>query len=318
MSGERSSRCAVRVLLLGREAYGHQGLNELLLGPSSELVRVVGFATSQAEAYRATRQLAQFSGVPTFTRPEDEKGLRAWAGGLGAECAFVMEWAHKLSPDLLHLVDGPFLNFHPSALPHGRGGAPLEDTILGGRQLVMTCHHVSTTFDSGPIAAVSEPWDVEGMPLALLYQLSSHLASRLLRRVVRSLSQRRLEARAQDEAARTYRWYKDLDARLAIGCGDSIDSAARKILAANPKHGLPLAVRVGARVRRLRVSSAVVVKGSTPRPSGHLIDASAEGFRVALHGGFLAVAPDGGADPNGITRRGVEEIHSLRMAEASG
>ena len=73
---------------------------------------------------------------------------------------FVMHWSWRIEAAIL---DGfECIGFHPSALPFGRGGSPIQNLISRGhRDTVLTAFRVVQEMDSGPIY-FQRPMSLEG------------------------------------------------------------------------------------------------------------------------------------------------------------
>ena len=76
---------------------------------------------------------------------------------------FCVNFSSIVPPDVLAMAE--IVNLHCTALPFGRGGAPIENLLLRGfTETVLTAHRMVEEIDAGPIYGVSKPvWigDVE-------------------------------------------------------------------------------------------------------------------------------------------------------------
>jgi methionyl-tRNA formyltransferase len=99
----------------------------------------------------------------------------------------------------------PMLNVHPSLLPHWRGAAPIERSIMAGEERTGVCvMQVTAGLDSGPLALCEE---MEIGPEDDFEALSSRLATlggELLVRAFDLLGAGTLELAEQDDEAATY------------------------------------------------------------------------------------------------------------------
>jgi methionyl-tRNA formyltransferase len=64
--------------------------------------------------------------------------------------AFFFNWSYLVPTTVLAAIE--CVNFHCTALPHGRGGHPIENLILRGHtHTVITAHQMVPELDAGPI-----------------------------------------------------------------------------------------------------------------------------------------------------------------------
>ncbi len=127
------------------------------------------------------------------------EGIRGAAPEALAVCAF----GHLIREPLLSAW--PMLNVHPSLLPHWRGAAPIERSIMAGEERTGVCvMTVAAGLDSGPVA-LSEEMGIG--PEDDFESLSSRLAAlggELLVRAFDLLGEGALEFSEQDDDSATY------------------------------------------------------------------------------------------------------------------
>lgn len=93
----------------------------------------------------------------------------------GFEAADLLVAAHALQPRYLFFLNwsprvGRVLtdrwecvNFHCTALPFGRGGAPIENLLLRGHtETTMTAHRMTQELDAGPVYGTRGPISLSG------------------------------------------------------------------------------------------------------------------------------------------------------------
>lgn len=69
---------------------------------------------------------------------------------------FCLNWSSYVPPDILAMAE--VVNFHCTALPYGRGGAPIENLLLRGyTETVITAHRMVEELDAGPIYSTRGP-----------------------------------------------------------------------------------------------------------------------------------------------------------------
>lgn len=192
------------------------------------------------------KEVAERLGLPVLQPKRPASGLDLGAGVV-VVCAYGI-----LIPEAL-LVEGLWVNVHPSLLPRWRGAAPVERAILAGdRETGVTIHETVTELDAGPIAAQEAfpigPDDDAGA----VFLRAAEVAGRLLRDV---LERERPVFRPQGEAGVTYA-EKIAPADRVLDPTRPADELVRRVRALSPHigargelHGRPVTVwraRVGA------------------------------------------------------------------------
>jgi len=91
--------------------------------------------------------VAERLGIRVLQPERPEPGLE-----LGADTVVVCAYGLLIPEDVL--VEGLWLNVHPSLLPRWRGAAPVERAIMAGDgQTGVTIHRTVKALDAGPVAA---------------------------------------------------------------------------------------------------------------------------------------------------------------------
>lgn len=99
----------------------------------------------------------------------------------------------------------PMLNVHPSLLPHWRGAAPIERSIMAGEERTGACvMQVTAGLDSGPVALCEEMKIGPEDDFAALSSRLATLGGELLVRAFDLLAEDKLEFAEQDDEAATY------------------------------------------------------------------------------------------------------------------
>lgn len=202
----------LRVVLFGSYYRGFHVLNELLFGPESSGIVVVGVATDDPESTfisrhkrvwqyphtpeetRMVRQLAQSQGIPVYSeRVKTPEFYALIEDEWQPDYCIMATFGQRIDTRLFsYPVDG-FYNLHPSdnGIWPSRyaGGNPfsalLED---GAAHCVVTLHRVNEGIDTGERLMVSDPLFIPpGATVTDLHKASSPLAAQLVRRHVRQL-----------------------------------------------------------------------------------------------------------------------------------
>ncbi len=125
--------------------------------------------------------------------------IRATAPQALAVCAFGQLIREPL------LSAWPMLNVHPSLLPHWRGAAPIERSIMAGDDRTGVCvMRVTAGLDSGPVALCEEMGIGPEDDFDALSSRLATLGGELLVRAFDLLAEGALEFAEQDDDAATY------------------------------------------------------------------------------------------------------------------
>lgn len=243
--------------------------------------------------------------VPVFQpdrlrAPDVRATLDAWAPDLGVVAAY-----GKLIPeDLLALPRLGMINVHASLLPKYRGAAPIQRAVIDGESGTgVTIMRVIKALDAGDML------DTVRCPIGpdetsdVLERRLSELGASLLMDVVERLSRGPVPGERQDDRRATYatRLTKAeglIDWRLPAG---AIHNRVRGLYPWPHAYTYMGAERLIVLTTRLSYGEAVletrVQADPGPRPPGTIVDASAEGIRVATGHGetvvILQVQPEG-------------------------
>jgi len=200
---------------------------------------------------------------------EDEalERIRAASPEALAVCAFGQLIREPL------LSEWPMLNVHPSLLPHWRGAAPIERTIMAGDARTGVCvMRVTAGLDSGPVAlceevAVGPEEDFEALSGKL-----AELGGELLVRAFDLLAESKLEFDEQDDGAATYAEKIAAEERRLDPSRPAAE-LARAVRALTPHVGAYLETSGGERlgVRRARAVDVGVKSGEVKAEWGALL-----------------------------------------------
>jgi methionyl-tRNA formyltransferase len=155
---------------------------------------------------------------------ESLEAIRAAKPEVVAVCAFGQLIKEPLLSEFL------MLNVHPSLIPHWRGAAPIERTIMAGESLTgVTIMRVTEGLDSGPVALIEEVAITSGDDYDSLSAKLAGVGGELLVRALDDLQAGRLEFTEQDDAEATY--------------AEKISAAERHLLPSRPAAELERIVR---------------------------------------------------------------------------
>jgi methionyl-tRNA formyltransferase len=286
-----------------RHGLEHPAITVPIDAPTGRRVRTVYLGTSEFAA-AVLRALAESAHRPllVITPPDRPKGR-----GRRTQAPPAAEAARELEIDLLQAADvneeaalerieaarpeaiavcafgqlirepllsrRPMLNIHPSLLPHWRGAAPIERSIMAGEERTGVCvMKVTAGLDSGPVAlceeiAVGAEDDFEALSRKL-----AALGGELLVRAFDLLAEDRLEFAEQDDGEATYAEKIGGEERR-LDPDRPAAELARTVRALTPHVGAYLETSDGERlgVRRARAVDIGVRKGEVRAEWGALL-----------------------------------------------
>jgi methionyl-tRNA formyltransferase len=171
------------------------------------------------------------------------------------------------------LSEWPMLNVHPSLLPHWRGAAPIERTIMAGEERTGVCvMRVTEGLDSGPVALCEETRVGPEDDFEALSGKLAALGGELLIRAFGLLAESRLEWEEQDDDAATYAEKIAAEERRLDSSRPAAE-LARAVRALTPHVGAYLEMADGERlgVRRARAVDVGVKAGEVKAEWGALL-----------------------------------------------
>ncbi|QJE03419.1 formyltransferase domain-containing protein [Massilia forsythiae] len=227
----------MRVAVFGSFHRGFHVLSELLKGPLSARVRVVGVATDDIEAAFVSRERRVWS-YPHYPEERTMVERLAAAHGLSAykgkvkTAEFYRLYEEEWRPDVClsatfgqrydaRLFGYPrlgFYNLHPcidDGWPSAFAGPNPYQALIdaGADHSVVAMHAVDDGFDTGKLLALSEPvWIPPGATVVDLHRISSPAAARFAMQELEKL----LDAAACDGARAAAAAARAIDAAAAI------------------------------------------------------------------------------------------------------
>lgn len=202
----------LRVTLFGSYHRGFHVLNELLFGPESARIEVVGVATDDpastfisrhkrvwqyphsVEEAHMVRQLAEAHRIPIYTgRVKTPEFYALHETEWRPDYCIMATFGQRIDTRLFSFPGAGFYNLHPS--DNGdwpsryAGGNPFCALMQdGAKHCVLTLHRVNEGIDTGERVMVSDPIYIPpGASVTDLHKTSSPLAAQLVRRHLRQL-----------------------------------------------------------------------------------------------------------------------------------
>ncbi len=283
---------AFKIAFLGSPAFAARHL-EALLQSGAHLAGVITApdkpkGRSLALQPTPVRALAEQAGLPVLTpaninAPEVLAVLRSWEVNVIVLVAF----GQILRDAVLALPPLGCINVHPSLLPLYRGAAPMQRAIMDGKKETgVTICKMARPLDSGDILLARpeaiRPEDTYGT----LHDRLAALGCDLLIEAIKDLASGRAKAIPQDHAKATFApKIKKEDERIAW---EKPAAALRDLMRAlNPAPGASAVLRRGNKQETVKIWSAREAGPSADAAPGDILQADAQGLRVAAGKGSL-------------------------------
>jgi methionyl-tRNA formyltransferase len=202
----------VRVLFLGTPEFAVPTLQHLLDFPKVEVVGVVTQPDRPAGRGNKmhpppTKILAEQHGIPVLQpvslakSPEIVEQMRA----LNSDVIVMVAFGQILKKAVLTMPPLGVINVHASLLPHYRGAAPLNWSIINGDTVTgVTTMFTEAGVDTGPMLLKKEVEIGPDMTSEELAQLLSYEGAVLLIQTLEKLIDKTLVAERQDDALATF------------------------------------------------------------------------------------------------------------------
>jgi methionyl-tRNA formyltransferase len=280
----------LKVLFLGTAEFARPSL-EALLASSHELMGVV----TQPDRPRGRGQkmipspvkaIALKVSLPIY-QPEKvrDPAFLKILEALRPELMVVVAYGQILSPAVLAVPPRGCVNVHGSLLPKYRGAAPIARAILGGESRTgITTMFMDAGMDTGPILLTEETEIGEEDSAGSLQDRLSRIGAALLLRTLEGLERNTITPRPQDHSRASY--------------APKIEREEGRICWTHPARQVFNLIRAfdpfpGAFTRfsgrTLKLFRPRLMEREVKEPPGTVLEASGEGLRIAVPGGFLLV-----------------------------
>jgi methionyl-tRNA formyltransferase len=225
----------VRILCIGANLESRIALEGLI----AQGVNVVGLVTLPERSLQAgsdhadLRPLCRLHDIPCIeTDGINEPATVDAMAGLTPDYLFTLGWSQLMRPEVLAVPRAFAVGSHPSALPAGRGRAPIPWMILQDeRRGTVSLFRMEPGADAGPLL-VQRPFDVPPRADATqLYQLAAETLRDAWLELHRAILDGTLRQVAQDEARATWRARRvPADGHLDFDLGrDAVDRLVRAV-----------------------------------------------------------------------------------------
>jgi len=230
-------------------------------------------------------QRAAALGLPLF-KPEKLRGDEAAIEQLRAlrpELMVVVAYGLILPQAVLDIPPRGCLNIHASLLPRWRGAAPIQRAIeAGDAETGVTIMRMEAGLDTGPMLLEETVAITPDSTAASLHDTLAAMGARLIVEALARLARGDLPERVQPAEGVTYARKLSKD-EARIDWTLPAEVVARRIRAFNPAPGAWSELG-GERVRLLQAHADEGDAGAAP---GQILDADAEGIRVAAGAGSV-------------------------------
>lgn len=139
-------------------------------------------------------------------------------------CIFFTHWGWKVPASIYE--DYNCINFHMTDLPYGRGGSPLQNLILEGKEsTVVTAHRVTGELDGGKIVMRSCPVPLHGTAEEIYLRVQYQIASMVETILEHGLVEVRNAGETQAGNGIVFKRRTPEQSELVAGAARSLDSA---------------------------------------------------------------------------------------------
>ena len=225
-------------------------------------------------------------GIPVFQPqrikdPEAVKELRKYEADIFVVAAF----GQILSEEILNMPKFGCINVHASLLPHLRGAAPIQWSILNGdRKTGVTIQQMEKGLDTGDILLADKIPIDENETGDSLFDKLMKLGAELVVRVLPMIEQGTVLAQKQDESEATYAAKITKDMGL-IDWNDDAEKIARYVRGLN---SWPSAYTYKDG-KMMKIWRAEAVPGNKNISAGQVIDVRDDSFDVSTGDGALRI-----------------------------
>jgi methionyl-tRNA formyltransferase len=189
------SPAPVRVAFAGTNWWSAQALERLAGAPGLEIAHVISQPDRPAGRGRKTAAppvavTARELGLE-LSQPERPGEALPRLQREGVQAVAVVAYGELVPRSLLDAL--PFVNLHPSALPHWRGAAPIERALMAGeREGAVAAMLLVEALDAGPVAALERFAVGEDDDAGVVYARALELGLEPLARALQDASRGRL------------------------------------------------------------------------------------------------------------------------------
>jgi methionyl-tRNA formyltransferase len=282
----------MRILFIGTGEIGLPVLRSLLNSRDHTLIGVVTqpdkpVGRSQRIEPPPIKAALRDSNVPV-AQPERIKREEAVTTirGLAPDVIVVMAYGQIIPRTILEIPRLACLNLHASLLPHHRGAAPIQASILAGdTETGITVMYMDEGLDTGDILLQSRLEIAPNETGGSLHDRLGEIAPAALDEVLRQLAQGTAHRVPQDSSAATYARKLERE-NGRIDWSEPARLIERKIRAFDPWPGTFAILRDSAgREQKLKIFKGTVVAGDKATPGS--VFPSAESITVATREGGL-------------------------------
>ncbi|MCH9756623.1 MAG: methionyl-tRNA formyltransferase [Gammaproteobacteria bacterium] len=235
----------------------------------------------------AAKTWAEAHHVPVYQPASlKDKASQDTLKALNPDVLVVIAYGLILPPEVLHIPRFGCINVHASLLPHWRGAAPIQYSLLNGDTTSgVTIMQMDKGMDTGPILKTATCPITPGTTASDLHDTLAELATRPLIQVLDTLAaEKTITATPQDNELASYA-PKITKQDAIINWTKPAISIEHQVCAFNP---WPIA-RTEAGEHTLRIHHAKALEQSTTATPGSILEINPEGMLVATGHHILQV-----------------------------
>lgn len=125
-------------------------------------------------------EISRYPGTWHYVSTPEELVLQEVAK-INPRTLFFLHWSWKVPQEIVERFE--CVGFHPTDLPFGRGGTPIQNLILRGLKTTkLSAFRMTNEMDAGPIY-LKEDFSLEGSAEAIFVRMS-RLASQMIKRII--------------------------------------------------------------------------------------------------------------------------------------
>lgn len=202
----RPAETPIKIVWLSANVFGYELLKEAINVKEVEVVAIVTLSDkAKTKMYDGIDKNKWHDfGVPVYEIEDIDQEI-ALLESLSPDFIVMCGWRQIISNDILKLPKLGFIGFHPTLLPHGRGSAPIINTILEGLKWCgVTLFYVTDRVDSGDIIG-QETFEMGDADYAMdVYNKAIEAGKVLIKKYLPLLAEGNAPRTPQNEMGATY------------------------------------------------------------------------------------------------------------------
>jgi methionyl-tRNA formyltransferase len=195
----------MKIILVGNSNFTRYILRHIYSKHNHQIVGVVTSENRDRSWYGELEEVCEKEGI-SLIRTGSITSVTEEISRLNPDIGVCAGWTQIIPEEVLSLPRNGFVGLHASSLPHGRGGAPINWSIIQGQDEVgLSLFEFVEEVDDGDIIAQSEVEIEERDDVKTVYDKITWLASDLLDTSLQKLEAGEGVGQSQDRTEATYR-----------------------------------------------------------------------------------------------------------------